>query len=178
MTTSIENLYSQFAVELHEYIRGKVKDDDTAKDILQDIFLKLFTNSARIPEPKKLRNWVFTISKNAVIDHFRKSKNTTTFPWQIYEADTTDKEADGNEFSKCFLPFIQELSPIERDLLTRVDIQGHKQKALAEEMNISYSGLKSRVQRSREKVKKLFEECCRIEYDSAGLPVDCYSNRC
>jgi len=175
MTTSIENLYNQFAVELHNYIRLKVKDDETAKDILQDIFLKLFANSARIPEPKKLRNWVFTISKNAVIDHFRKNKIRMAFPVQIAEVDTASVET---EFSRCFLPFIQDLPPMERDLLTKVDIQGQRQKVLADEMNISYSGLKSRVQRARERVKKLFEECCQIEYDSAGFPVDCYSKNC
>lgn len=178
MTTSIENLYNQFAVELHEYIRRKVRDDETAKDILQDIFLKLFSNSSRIPEPQKLRNWVFAISRNAVIDHFRKNRKMTNLTHQIPEMDTSDIEPDGDEFSQCFLPFIQELPPLERDLLTKVDIQGKKQKILAEEMNISYSGLKSKVQRSREKVKKMFEECCQIEYDSAGFPVDCFSKRC
>jgi len=178
MTTSIENLYNQFGIELHQFIRRKVKDDETAKDILQDIFMKLFDNSTKIPEPKKLRNWVFTISRNAVIDYFRKNKRSIAFPGDWHEINVQSVEHEESEFSKCFMPFIQELPAEERDLLTRVDIQGEKQKALADQMNISYSGLKSRVQRSREKVKRLFEECCQIEYDSAGLPVDCYSRNC
>ncbi len=178
MTTSIENLYNQFAVELHDYIQLKVRDEDTAKDILQDIFLKLFANSARIPEPKKLRNWVFTISRNAVIDHFRKTNKITARTEQLADAGASPDESDESEFSQCFLPFIEELPALERDLLTKVDLQGLKQKALADQMNMSYSGLKSKVQRAREKVKKLFEECCRIEYDSAGLPVDCFPKSC
>ena len=78
------------------------------------------------------------------------------------------------DFEKCFVPFIHALPKEDRELLEKVDIHGVKQKELAASMNLSYSGLKSRVQRAREKMKNLFSRCCEIKFDSSGQPMGCH----
>ncbi|HCH25404.1 MAG TPA: RNA polymerase sigma factor SigZ, partial [Oceanospirillaceae bacterium] len=46
------------------------------------------------------------------------------------------------------------------------------QKQLAQELGISYSGLKSRVQRARVDLRQLFESCCSLELDAQGQIMD------
>lgn len=48
------------------------------------------------------------------------------------------------------------------------DVEGLKQKEIAESMDISYSGLKSRVQRGREMIKDMFIEYCRLSVGRDG----------
>ena len=57
-----------------------------------------------------------------------------------------------------------------------VELEGMSQKKLAEEQGISYSTLKSRVQRGRVELKKLFEECCSFSFDKQGRMTDCNQN--
>jgi len=55
-----------------------------------------------------------------------------------------------------------------RDALEMSEINGVSHKEIAEELNISYSGAKSRVQRGREKLKEVLLHCCEIKADKYG----------
>ena len=49
------------------------------------------------------------------------------------------------------------------------DLEGIKQKEIAKRMHLSYSGLKSRVQRGRQMIKDMFIECCKLSFDEKGV---------
>jgi len=66
----------------------------------------------------------------------------------------------------CIEPFIQGLPDKYANLLRSIELNGQSQKEYAEQNNLSYSTLKSRVQKSRHELKKLFEQCCAIQLDS------------
>jgi RNA polymerase sigma-70 factor (ECF subfamily) len=78
--------------------------------------------------------------------------------------------------SKCIKPFINSLPEIYRDALETVDINGISQKALAKELGISHSAVKSRVQRGREMLAALFQSCCTYDLDSRGNIIDYHAN--
>jgi RNA polymerase sigma-70 factor (ECF subfamily) len=53
------------------------------------------------------------------------------------------------------------------------ELEGLTQKDAAELLGISVSGMKSRVQRGREKIRDMFDDCCRISVDCRGRVVEC-----
>ena len=57
--------------------------------------------------------------------------------------------------------------------ITLTDLEGLTQKDAAEMLGVSVSGMKSRVQRGREQIRGMFEECCRISVDCRGRIVEC-----
>ncbi|CAH1546329.1 hypothetical protein THOG05_70038 [Vibrio rotiferianus] len=61
-------------------------------------------------------------------------------------------------------------------MISSLTIFGLKNKKLAEQQGISYSTLKSRVQKGRVELKKLFEECCSFSFDKQGRMTDCNQN--
>ena len=173
--TNTAQLYRNFQGELKRFIQKRVKDSDDVQDLLQDIFIKVHTHREQLIEPEKLRNWVYTISRNTIIDYYRKRKSTQSLnPEGLYTVMEEYQVGTSQDFEKCFVPFINALPNEDRELLEKVDIQGVKQKELARHMNLSYSGLKSRVQRARGKMKHLFLQCCDIKFDSTGQPVGCH----
>ena len=178
--TNTAQLYHSFQGELKKFIQKRVQDPDDVQDLLQDIFIKVHTHQKQLNEPEKLRNWVYTISRNTIIDYYRKRKSTQPLhPESLSMVMEEYHPGASQDFERCFMPFIHALDKEDRELLEKVDIKGVKQKELAAQMNLSYSGLKSRVQRAREKMKNMFLDCCEIEFDSSGKPVDCHSrNAC
>jgi RNA polymerase sigma-70 factor, ECF subfamily len=52
------------------------------------------------------------------------------------------------------------------------DIMGKKHKDIADILNISVSGSKTRVQRAREKLKEMLLDCCDFEFDAMGNIID------
>ena len=69
------------------------------------------------------------------------------------------------ELSGCLGPMIARLSEDSRQAITLVEIEGLTQKQAAERLGLSIPGMKSRVQRGRQQLRKLLEDCCLIELD-------------
>jgi RNA polymerase sigma-70 factor (ECF subfamily) len=75
---------------------------------------------------------------------------------------------------KKLAPWIYSLPRKYREPLVLSEIEGVKQKDIAKRMGLSYSGLKSRVQRGREMIKDMFIECCGLPYSEDGKLIgDC-----
>ncbi len=67
---------------------------------------------------------------------------------------------------------IDRLPPDYRDAVAIVDLGGVPQREAAERAGLSVSGMKSRVQRGRQALKGLLDECCRLELDAGGRVTD------
>ena len=61
--------------ELYQFILGKVKDEQTSKDIHQEVFLKVQTKLHQLKHISKLTSWVYQITRNSIIDYYRKTKD-------------------------------------------------------------------------------------------------------
>lgn len=59
---------------LFDFIRRRVRTDEDAEDILEDVFYQLLS-SYSVTEPiEKMTSWLFTVARNKVIDWYRKRK--------------------------------------------------------------------------------------------------------
>jgi RNA polymerase sigma-70 factor (ECF subfamily) len=63
---------------------------------------------------------------------------------------------------------LHELPPAARDALTRVDVDGQTHQQAADQLGLSVSGMKSRVQRARRQLKDLLQQCCTVGLDGSG----------
>jgi len=76
-------------------------------------------------------------------------------------------------FGECVALFVAPLPSPYREAITLTELQGLTQKEAAEMVGTSLSGMKSRVQRGRDKIREMFDECCEISADCRGRVVDC-----
>jgi RNA polymerase sigma-70 factor (ECF subfamily) len=67
---------------------------------------------------------------------------------------------------------IERLSQDYRDAITLVELEGLTQQAAAKQMGISLSGMKSRVQRGRARLKQMLADCNLCGSDPKRLETD------
>ena len=67
---------------------------------------------------------------------------------------------------------IEELPSIYKEAILLTEYEGLTQKQLAEKLNISLTGAKSRVQRAKKMLKNMLLQCCHFEYDKYGTVID------
>ena len=60
-----------------------------------------------------------------------------------------------------------------REAITLTELEGRTQREAAEMLGISLSGMKSRVQRGRAKLRAMLEACCEIAVDARGKVIAC-----
>ncbi len=172
MNTEIIHVWNDMNDRLTNFVNEKVKDPDLTKDIVQDVFLKAFTKFDTLKNKEKLVSWIYQITRNEIISHFRKLKFNQVLSSDDIEVEEFSDETLTSELTDCINPFINSLPEKYKQAIILADIENVSQKQIAERLNISYSGAKSRVQRGRELLKSTYEECCTISADVYGDVID------
>jgi len=179
-TMTTERVWEEFHTPLLQFIRRRISDEDTAEDVLQDVFLKIHQHIETLKDVKRLESWVYQITRHEIIDYYRSKER----PWTALDApevlelaeDLPDDDVVGELFPSV-RAMVKSLPEHDRQALVLTEYQGLTQKELGERLGLSFSGAKSRVQRAREKLKQLLLACCHFELDRRGHVID-YQPRC
>ena len=167
MERSIQDIWNHFSDELRRFILRRVQDASLADDLLQEVFVKILTNLDKVKRADNLQQYLYAITKNKVIDHLKiKTHLPQTAIPDLAEEEVSQLNATIAEC--CIKPFIQKLPEKYREALLATEFEGLSQKELAQRLQLSYSGTKSRVQRGKEKLKELVQCCCAIQADKYG----------
>jgi RNA polymerase sigma-70 factor, ECF subfamily len=167
MNKQIQEIWIDLHQELKKFIFSKLKDIEVSEDILQEVFLKIHLHLHTLSDSSKLTAWVYQITRNTIVDYYRKAHS-------IIEKKDFDlaEQANGEplyvSLSNCINLKINKLSEKYKQAVLLTYFENHSQIDLAEELNISYSGLKTRVQRARNQLKKLILDCENVETDKQG----------
>lgn len=176
MVPTTEKVWEEFNIGLKHFILKRVPDEPSAEDILQDVFLKIHTHLSSLRKEEKLQSWIYQIARNAITDYYRTHKPIPDLPEM---PDVQDDSFD--DVVSDLLPYVKELvyslPPDYREALILTEYEGLTQRELAERLGISVSGAKSRVQRAREKVKRMLLRCCHFQFDRLGRIID-YEPNC
>ena len=168
--------WREIEARLKPYVARRVPSAAEADDIVQDVLVRIYQGLASLRDGESFGGWVYRIAGRAIADAGRaKSRAPTAAKDSGEEPDAAaDEEADLQlELGECVALFVARLPSPYREAITLTELQGLTQKDAAEMLGMSLSGMKSRVQRGREKIREMFDECCRISVDCRGRVVEC-----
>ena len=167
---SPEELWIMYGPRLKHYIMSHVSDKYEVEDILQEVGIRLQTNERLIKDITNIEAWLYRITKNLIIDYFRRA-NKVTLIENINEVSlptTTDDENYNKEMADCLLQLVEYLPPTYKEAIIEGDYKGIKQGVLGQKWGLSHSGSKSRIQRARKRLKSDLLSCCEVQSDHAG----------
>jgi RNA polymerase sigma-70 factor (ECF subfamily) len=167
----ITGLYTQFHSSLLSFIRSKIRSKEDAEDILQNVFIKISSNVDKLSDEQKLKSWIYTITRNTIIDYYRVNASQKKIPVdnEIEETILDEEYSDSTKgLDQCMTSMINLLPDEYKSIIIDAELNGIKQKDLAEKYGMAYPSMRSRVQRGRERLKQLFYNCCHIQTDSLG----------
>jgi RNA polymerase sigma-70 factor, ECF subfamily len=67
-------LYNRYKLAVYTFALKMLNNPDEAKDIVQNVFLKVYERRTQLVEPERFRAWIFTIARNDCLTLFRQSK--------------------------------------------------------------------------------------------------------
>ncbi|WKW12752.1 sigma-70 family RNA polymerase sigma factor [Pseudogemmatithrix spongiicola] len=162
-----------FVEPLRAFLRRRVPPGVDAEDVAQEVFLRLARHRATLEDVADVEAWIFRVARSALTDAWRaeqrrRARSSETDPDQLPTAE--EDPAEGRrEISACVLPFIAALDAPSRRALELTALQGLTQDEAARREGISLSGMKSRVQRARERVLREVQHCCGLHRDARGV---------
>ena len=157
-------------VELHHkplisFIVRYTGDRDSAEDIAQEVFLRVFKAAKDYKPQAKFRTWLFTIATNLCLNEIRSNKSSSKFVdlsdlhEQEYsliapEAFSPQKAAENAELSAAVCKAIQSLPENQRLAILLRQYNEFSYEEISKIMGLSISAIESLLQRARQSLKK------------------------
>lgn len=168
--------WKELEQRLRPYLARRVASPADIDDLLQDIFVRMHRGLPTLREDERFGGWVYRIANSVIVDKVRERARAPRIgpgvAFDVESAEGTDDDLQP-DLHECVALFVSRLPSPYREAITLTELQGLTQKDAAEVLGISLSGLKSRVQRGRDKIRHMFDECCRISVDARGRVIDC-----
>lgn len=186
MTPTTEAVWTEFHANLLRFVASRVRNPADAEDVVQRVFLQVHRALPTLRDVDRLPAWLYQMTRRAIIDFYRQPAHSReqTFGDDLDpEAAAPEEPSALAELSSCLGPLMTTLSDADQEALALVEFQGVSQVDAARKLGVSISGMKSRVQRARSRLRSAVETCCRVELDRRGglaayEPRDCDSCGC
>ena len=140
---------------------------DEAVELLNEAFMKIFTNLKKFDLSKPFRPWLRRILINTCINNFRKKK--LDFTTELGEANshvTPDDILSGISYDEI-LDMIRKLSPAYRAVFNLYVIEGYKHEEIAEMLNISVGTSKSNLSKAKKNMQLILKEYFHQDYEQS-----------
>ena len=161
--------WEQYQKDVFRFILSKVKDEDFAKDILQEVYLKAFTKIDQLIDPFRLKSWLFSIAHNQIVSEWNKRKKITEIANNNLQGKEIESEKQfDHTIYDCLDGIIQKLSNKYQIPLVSYYKFGKKQWQISKELAIPLPSIKSQIQRGRSIIKEKLKECCGFSEDKNG----------
>ena len=176
-TSSPIDSWRDFQTSLRAYVSRRV-EAGAVEDVVGDILLLLVRHRDRLAVADEPAAWVFRVAANAITDHHRRraaeARALTQYAAEIDQNGSAFGDAsNAAEIAACLTPVIRNLPEPYAKALLLTDIAGLNQTEAAAHLGLSTSGMKSRVQRGRSKLKQAILRCCAVALDCRGGVIDC-----
>lgn len=151
---------------LIRFVLPRVNDHAAAEDIVHDVLLRAWERQSQLRDETKIAAWLYQMTRYAIVDHHRARKPFEELPEELIAPE--NDEATIQRLAECLTPLIERLPEPYRTPLQLAELEGLTQQEVADRLQLSLSGAKSRVQRARAKLQELVLQCCDIERDHRG----------
>lgn len=171
MTDELANPdWSAFYGQLHRFVTLRVRDVADTDDLVQLILERAVSKRPRDGEIENVAAWLFAIARNAVLDHHRAEQRSRTSLLRQDQEQVIELSAseDRDQVLACVQPMLDMLSADARQLLQWADVEERHLQTIADELGISLTATKSRVQRARRSFVDFAQRCCIVTLDARG----------
>jgi len=155
---TLTEIYEEFSPQLYYYALKRIGNPAFAEDCVADTFQRFLQSLQKKTSIDNIRAYLYRIAHNWITDHYRKkSQDTDELPENI--APKNQKSLEGSTIEKIehenLRLAIQELPPIQQQVIVLRYLQDWSQKEVAATIGRSVGSVKQLQRRAESKLKKI-----------------------
>ncbi|MBR9999285.1 MAG: RNA polymerase sigma factor [Cyclobacteriaceae bacterium] len=144
--------------KLYRFVRAYLKNEASAEDIVQDVFLKLWDNRDEFRKIQNVEAWSMTMARNMVLDKLRRERNYSVDPHEMsmngYNNETPEMIMERDEVRTDIRRVIERLPDKQKEVILLREIEGYSYQKIGEIMGIDQNLVKVTLFRARENLRK------------------------
>lgn len=153
------HLYAQYSEQIYARLLRLLKDQDTADEILQDLFLKIWEKRQSINPHQSFKSYLYTVAENLVYDYFRKLARDKKLQEKFRLVSTelythTEEELLNKENKEIIDKAIALLPPQRKAAFILCKVEGKSYEEAAEIMGVSASTVSNHLVKATRTVRE------------------------
>lgn len=152
----IEKIFQEYNDKIYGFVLKNVGDPHLAKDLTQEIFLKICLKQNRFSEIEDVSNYIYLMTRNIIVDHFRKIANEKKYRKSLKEQffNPVDKVIHKNHYITVLDDALDQLPPRQKTIYVMHRQEGISLKEISASLGISYFTVKNHLAEARKNLKK------------------------
>jgi RNA polymerase sigma-70 factor (ECF subfamily) len=145
MSADVEGLFAEYHQRLFRYLYRALGHQETARDLTQDVFLRV--SRVRVPDSTgpEQQAWLFRIARNLLIDHYRRRERSPEVP----ATSGVSSRPASQETSTAIREALAGLDELDRDVFLMREVAGLDYEQIAAACELSIAAVRSRLHRTR-----------------------------
>jgi RNA polymerase sigma factor (sigma-70 family) len=148
------DVYHAYHVKVFRFYLKRVMLPETAKDLTQQCFIRLWEFRHTLSTEHALEKQLFVIARSILINHLKKA--ATLNKLKVATEETTTSAIAHFEVSDQLKTALEQLPPVRRKILTLKLVQGYTNKEIAEHLFISVKTVEDHVNKAFKYLKQEF----------------------
>lgn len=146
----LSNKLLHFAIKL-------LKDEETARDVTQEVFLKLWQTREKLNKVENIEAFAMRMVRNKCFDIYR-SKRSFSISEDLFEVKNEDehyldRDLELSEDAQMVKQLIKELPDIQQKVIRMRDMQQFEYEEIAEATGLKVNAIRVNLSRARKKIK-------------------------
>ncbi len=154
------DIFQSYEQPLFRLAANLCKDNAMARDIIHDVFLKLWEIRQQIHEIQSIEAFLFTLTRNKVMDYLRKVASDARLKQAIWEAMQQvvveqPNAAEQQEFNEILAKAVDRLPP-QRKAVYLLRDAGYDYNEIADQLHISRHTVKNQLSAAFKSIRETF----------------------
>lgn len=155
MTATGEEIYLKYRDKVRGYISSRISRTEDVEDLVSDVFEKVFRSLDSFDEGKaSISTWIYTITRNTVIDYFRKNTAYSELPEELPSRDLVETSLLREETLGELAAALNTLPQDQKDIIVLRYFMNYPMTEIAKKMDLNYGVAKYKHQQALEKLRK------------------------
>lgn len=159
---AFEKIYEIYSPRLFGKLLKLLKSENLAKEILQDVFVKLWAHRQSVDPEKSFRSYLFKIAENSVFDFFRKVARERVLQAELIALSTVDYSVNEEMvFSEENIARLQQaidlLPPQRQQIIRLCKLEGKSYKEVSQLLGISVSTISDHIVKGTKAIRDYFQ---------------------
>ena len=139
-------IYAQYRDKVFGFVRSKIYNQTEVEDIVQTVFLKVYSNLDKYDETKaSLSTWIYTITRNTIYDYLKEKRDHPVLEL-IENTEESEEKTDDSLLNQEALEelacALQKLPQNQRDIIILIYYHGKPKTEVAKILDITYGQLR------------------------------------
>jgi RNA polymerase sigma-70 factor (ECF subfamily) len=162
--SAFDALFRRYASTVRPRVSGIVRDAAAAEDVVQEVFLRLWTRADGFAGGS-VKSWLLTTATNLSLNAIRSRTRRERVVDRRSDPERTpapppggDHDLEGAERRRAIRRAVEDLSPAKREVVRLVHLERMELRRVAEELGIPLGTVKSRLHHARRDLARMLDE--------------------